>query len=151
MRWSGSKLFPTLIAFVLLWGGVVYYCTWSIGVSAETIYEPPKFLPRPAILVTDPRPYTIAQSPLAISGKAKNTWYFEASFPVKLKDATGKVLGQAPAQAQTDWMTTGYVPFRLDLNFTDSATATGSLEFSKDNPSGLPQNDATVSMPVRFW
>lgn len=150
MRWSGSKLFTALLAFVLLWGGVVYYYSHSLGVSAETIYEPPKLAPRSAIVVTDPAPYTLVESPLAITGKAKGNWYFEASFPVALKDATGKVLGQAPAQAQGDWMTTDYVPFSLNLNFDDPMTAMGTLVFSKDNPSGLPQYGASFSIPVRF-
>jgi spore germination protein GerM len=36
------------------------------------------------------------------------------------------------------------------LNFIANATGEGKLVLSADNPSGLPQYDASVSIPVRF-
>ena len=51
------------------------------------------------IKVTEPTPNQVISSPLSISGQARGTWYFEASFPVVLEDANGKVLAQIPAQA----------------------------------------------------
>lgn len=100
--------------------------------------------------VTAPLPNTVIQSPLVVTGEAKGTWYFEASFPVILKDANGKVLAQAPAQAQGDWMTTSFVPFSVTLTFAKPTTTTGTLIFQKDNPSGLPQNDAEEKFTVYF-
>ena len=37
---------------------------------------------------------------LAISGKARGTWYFEGSFPVTVVESTGVVIGQGIATAQ---------------------------------------------------
>ncbi len=102
------------------------------------------------IRVTTPVRNALVASPLVISGSARGTWYFEASFPVKILDANGKVLAQAPAQAQGEWMTTSFVPFSLSLPFATSTTATGTLVLMKDNPSGLPENDAEVRIPIRF-
>mgnify|MGYP000305287555 CR=1 FL=1 len=85
-----------------------------------------------------------------MSGEARGTWYFEASFPVKLLDGNGKVLAAIPAQAKSDWMTTDFVPFTGTLTFENPKTPTGTLVFQKDNPSGLPQHDASMNIPVRF-
>jgi len=85
-----------------------------------------------------------------LTGEAR-TWYFEASFPVKLLDANGKIIAQGPAQAQGEWMTTEFVPFEATLKFiTQPTTATGSLVLEADNPSGLPENADSFTIPVRF-
>src|SRR5258708_4994911 len=42
-------------------------------------------------------------SPLGVQGTVTcGGWFFEASFPIKVLDGDGKVLGQAPAQALGD-------------------------------------------------
>lgn len=86
---------------------------------------------------------------VTITGKAKG-WYFEAVFPVKVLDANGTVIAQGQARAQGDWMTADFVPFSATLTFSEPTTATGTIVLAKDNPSGLPQNDVSVSLPVRF-
>jgi hypothetical protein len=89
-------------------------------------------------------------SPLQILGRARGNWYFEASFPIRLEDANGTVLGRTIGQAQSDWMTTNFVPFSATLTFTTPTTTTGWLFLQKDNPSGLPANDAEIQIPVTF-
>ena len=102
------------------------------------------------IRVTAPAPNTLVSSPLTVTGEARGNWYFEASFPIKIFDANGKMLGQHYAEAQDDWMTTNFVPFRGTLNFATSTSPTGTLVLEKDNPSGLPEHDAEVRIPIRF-
>jgi hypothetical protein len=103
------------------------------------------------IRIFDPLTDQTISSPLTITGEARGTWYFEASFPVTLVDANGTILTQAPAQAQGDWMTKNYVPFRVTLTFiTTPTTETGTLILEKDNPSGLPENPNELRIPVRF-
>lgn len=102
------------------------------------------------IIVNSPRPGDTISSPLEITGQATGRWYFEASFPVTLKDANGKIIAQTPAQAEGEWMTEEFVPFKGTLAFTAPSTETGELIFEKDNPSGLPEFDEKVTMPVRF-
>lgn len=46
-------------------------------------------------------------------------------------------------------MTTDFVPFQATLTF-ETASQNGTLVLEKDNPSGEPQNDASLSVPVRF-
>ncbi len=102
------------------------------------------------IHVSAPTINATVRSLLVITGEAVGTWYFEASFPALLLDANGKVLAQSPAKAQGNWMTTNFVPFTVTLSFAQPTTATGTLVLKKDNPSGLPQNDDSISIPVRF-
>lgn len=102
------------------------------------------------VSVAFPQPDAVVMSPLLVRGEARGTWYFEASFPIRLLDAEGNVLATAVAQAEGDWMTTEFVPFQATLTFAAPKTAAGTLLFERDNPSGLPEQAATVSIPVRF-
>lgn len=102
------------------------------------------------IVIKNPRPNDVVSSPLEVSGSARGPWYFEASFPVALTDGNGKVLTEVPAQALSEWMTEEFVPFSVTLSFELPETATGTLRLKKDNPSGLPEYDDALIVPVRF-
>lgn len=93
----------------------------------------------------------VIKSPLTVTGEARGTWFFEASFPIKIRDEYGNVLAAVPAQAQGEWMTTNFVPFSATINFTAPATTTrGFLVLEKDNPSGDPERDQAIIIPIRF-
>lgn len=102
------------------------------------------------IIVSNPRPSDVVKSPLEIKGEARGTWFFEASFPIKLLDKNGNELGTAIAQAKSDWMTTEFVPFEATLEFPTPSIEKGTLILEKDNPSGLLQNADQLIIPVRF-
>lgn len=101
------------------------------------------------IVVDAPTPNTVINSPFVIHGKARGNWFFEASFPIELRDMQGNVLQVMIAQAKDNWMTTEFVPFNTNLIFAKpSAPMQAVLVFKKDNPSGLPENDDSVEVPV---
>lgn len=102
------------------------------------------------IRLTSHAPGDFVSSPLVIAGEARGNWYFEASFPVRLLDGDGKEIALGIAAAQDGWMTTEFVPFVATLEFEAPATASGTLVLEKDNPSGLPQFDGALRVPVRF-
>ncbi len=82
-----------------------------------------------------------------VTGEAPGNWYFEASFPVQVHDLDNNKVGQGIAQAQSGWMTTAQVPFTANItvnNYTGPAT----LVLLRDNPSGLPENDDSLSIPI---
>lgn len=88
-------------------------------------------------------------SPLSISGEARGTWYFEASFPIVLTDLNGNVIAQHYAEAQSEWMTEDFVPFKATLEFKKPASTTKAiLILKKDNPSGLPEHEDEIKVPV---
>ncbi|MBA2458354.1 MAG: Gmad2 immunoglobulin-like domain-containing protein [Gemmatimonadales bacterium] len=103
------------------------------------------------IRVATPRPETPVTSPLRVTGEARGTWFFEASFPVRLLGADGRQIAVVPAQAQGDWMTEGFVPFEAVLEFSPPAPGSrGTLVLEKDNPSALPEHADELRIPVRF-
>ncbi len=103
------------------------------------------------IRVTEPSAGQLVTSPLVIRGVARGTWFFEASFPLTLEGADGSILGSTIATALGEWMTEEFVPFEATLTFqVPVGTAHGRLILAKDNPSGLPEHDAQLQLPVRL-
>jgi hypothetical protein len=90
-------------------------------------------------------------SPITITGEVPGNWSFEASFPVVLVDWDGLIIAEKPATLTGDWMTTDYVPFSVTLEF-DKPTVknNGSIILQRDNPSGLPENDDAVEIPIIY-
>lgn len=135
---------PLLVAAILLLVG------FGVAVFYFSLFSPKEFCKPELICVSSPRSNQIISSPLVLEGQARGTWFFEASFPIRLFDANGKELGVAVAQAQGEWMTQEFVPFLATMEFETPTTATGALVFEKDNPSGLPEHADSLVMPVRF-
>ena len=103
------------------------------------------------ITVDNPSNGERISSPLVVTGEARGPWYFEASFPIELRNSAGVIIYQGGAQAQGEWMTENFVPFRATLTFpAQPAGSKGTLILRKDNPSGLPERDQSVSIPVTF-
>ncbi len=105
------------------------------------------------IRLDTPRPNQVIKSPLTITGEARGNWFFEASFPVVLTDWDGRIIAQGIATAKSDWMTSEFVPFEATLTFTVDKNAysnRGALILQKDNPSGLPEHDDALEIPVVF-
>ncbi len=103
------------------------------------------------IVVDTPLRDATVTSPLTITGKARGTWYFEASFPIVVVDWDGLIIGEGHADAQGDWMTEDFVPFTATVSFTvatDTPYRRGAVILQKDNPSGLPEHDDALEIPI---
>lgn len=112
---------------------------------------------RDLIVLENPAPLAVVESPLSISGTARGTWFFEASFPIVLVDWDGRIIAQHYATAEGEWMTEDFVPFTAELTFESPYNEgdpefmrRGALILQKDNPSGLPEHDDALEIPVRF-
>lgn len=101
------------------------------------------------IRINDPRPGQAISSPLLIEGEARGYWFFEGDFSVRLLDENGKLIGESVLSAQSQWMTEEFVPFEGELIFT-TPFQRGLLILEKNNPSGLPENDDRLSVPVHL-
>ncbi len=101
------------------------------------------------IVVDLPTPGAVVGKEFSVIGKAKG-FYFEASFPVQVLDKNGNILWQGPAQAIGDWMTAEFVPFKLDIKIKSAYMGPGLLILKKDNPSGMPENDGSMSIPINI-
>jgi hypothetical protein len=153
-----NKLYvPILIVVVVL---IAALSAWYVRrTPAEPSFraEPSKPEVLDLIRVSSPKPGGQIASPLSITGEARGNWFFEASFPVTLTNWDGLIIAEHYATAQGEWMTTEFVPFEATLDFTKPPCMAnadyckrGFLILHKDNPSGLPENDAAIEIPVFF-
>jgi hypothetical protein len=83
--------------------------------------------------VASPQSGARVTSPLRISGVAPAGWYFENQFPVRLLDANGAVIAEAPAHPDVNW-TENAEPkiFALDLPFSVSTETVAVLVLQQD-------------------
>jgi hypothetical protein len=143
MAWVGGILIVLVVGTIAT---IAYINNTSTNVSIDDNVLPATDM----IRVTTPLPNVLVQSPLVAKGEARGNWYFEAVFGIKVKDSNGQVIGSGFATAKDEWMTTDFVPFEATINFSKPTTETGTIVFEKNNPSGLPENDASISVPVYF-
>ncbi len=87
-------------------------------------------------------------SPLSVTGVAPANWYFENQFPVRLLDAQGEVIAEAPAHPRVNW-TANAEPkeFDAELSFTVSADTPATLVLQEDMP-GDGETPREVRLPV---
>ncbi len=105
------------------------------------------------IMVESPKRDTVVSSPITITGEARGYWFFEASFPITIVNWNGLIIGEGIATADGEWMTEDFVPFSATITYTlpaDTPYRRGAIIFKKDNPSGLPENDNALEIPIQF-
>lgn len=103
------------------------------------------------VQLESPAPLAVIESPLEVTGRARGSWYFEASFPVVLVNWDGLIIAEGVATADGEWMTEEFVPFRATLEFDrPDYGERGTIILQKHNASGLPEHDDAVEVPVRF-
>lgn len=156
-RMRASILIVVALLVLGVFGWVAWYSAHVVPESAETpgSHVTPNdetFVYSNAtsdnIKVDTPSPGAVVGHAVVISGQARGTWYFEASFPASIEDAVGHVIDQAPAQAQADWMTEELVPFSVTLQIPPNYSGPAKIILRNDNPSGDPARDASVSYSV---
>ena len=99
------------------------------------------------IRITTPLPGATVSSTFSVQGAARGGWYFEANFPYEIHDEKGALLDQGPVTAGGEWMTTEFVPFSFVVSVPGYSGA-ATLILRNDNPSGLPENSASISIPI---
>ncbi|MEK7638933.1 MAG: Gmad2 immunoglobulin-like domain-containing protein [Patescibacteria group bacterium] len=105
------------------------------------------------ITITSPLPGETVANPVVVRGEARGTWFFEASAPVIVTNWDGLIIGQGFVMTEGEWMTEDFVPFSGTISYelpADSYSATGTIIFQKDNPSGLPEYDQAVEVVVQL-
>ena len=114
-------------------------------------------LPKPAsnsspfvtekVKVVLPFPGATVLREFIVTGEARGVWFFEASFPVEVRDPEGNVVGRGLATAEGEWMTEEFVPFSAPVTI-ENYSGPATLVLIKDNPSGLPEHDDSVSFEI---
>lgn len=117
------------------------------------------------IIVNYPRPNDILDGTFNLTGEARGTWFFEATFSIRLIDDEGNVLFAGPVMTTEDWMTESFIPFQSEVVYNKSASKNGTLILEKANPSagsgqvpsdledpsaGSGQGIEQLEIPVKF-
>jgi len=121
--------------------------------SVAELVIPPIMSESDLIRVFSPQTNATVTNPIIINGEARGYWFFEASFPIYVVDWNGLIIGEGYAEAKGDWMTEEFVPFRAVVQYdlpSDTPYKRGALILKKDNPSGLPEYDDALEMPILF-
>ena len=100
------------------------------------------------IVVNTPKSNSTVGKSFEISGEAPGNWFFEASFPIQVRDKDDNVVGRAHGNAQGEWMTEQQVKFIATVNIDGPYTGPATLILLRDNPSGLPENDDSFEVPI---
>ncbi len=110
------------------------------------------------IVVSDVRLFSGDTFSLVVTGEARGYWYFEGDFPIILEDENGNLIAESFATAKLDlndpestWMTEDFVPFEGTLEFSAPNGEIGILVLKRDNPTGLPEHDDELRIPVNFF
>ncbi|PIR55424.1 hypothetical protein COU74_01025 [Candidatus Peregrinibacteria bacterium CG10_big_fil_rev_8_21_14_0_10_36_19] len=121
-----------------------------VDVSVE-LPPTPTFETNEDIKLTTPQPGDVLSGSISVKGEAKGFWFFEAQLDVEIVDEKGNLIAKTFASSMEDWMTTDFVPFEAYFGVLDfGESKEGKLILKKANASGLPENDASFEIPVKF-
>lgn len=112
---------------------------------------PPSPTPQPFVsenvIVTDPLPNATMPQTFTVRGQARGNWFFEASFPLQVRDPENNNVGGGIAMTSDNWMTTDFVSFEGKV-VVENYSGPARLVLMKDNPSGLPEFEDSVEFPI---
>lgn len=114
-------------------------------VSTDITYEG---VSEDKVVVEYPLPGTVVNHDFTVTGSTRG-FNFEASFPLEVLDKDGNRLFIGPAQATIeDWMVDALVPFSINVHIDESYTGPATVVLRRDNASGLPEHDGSMSFQV---
>lgn len=85
---------------------------------------------------------------IKVNGMARGKWFFESSFPVRLYDCSGNLIGSGLATSEADWMTDKFITFTASFKFDYPKGESLTLVLQKDNPSGLKEYADQLELPI---
>lgn len=102
------------------------------------------------VVVRTPAKNSTVGTTFAVTGEAPGNWFFEADFPIQVRDKDGNVIARTFASAQGEWMTTEQVGFASTIIVEGGYKGPATLILVKNNPSGLPEHDDAVEIPIQI-
>lgn len=100
------------------------------------------------IVISSPVRDAVVSHAFRVAGKARGQWFFEGSFPVEVLNTNNVVLWSGVAQSEGEWMTEEFVPFSAAVVLPAAYEGMATVVLHKDNPSGLPEHNDFLSVPV---
>lgn len=103
----------------------------------------------PEIILSEPFSGSAIQSPVMIKGTAPKGWTFEAAITIIVEDAQRKKISGGSFPTKEIEGSDNLVSFSISIPYSTKMTA-GFVTVKNDNPSGLPENEKSFSIPVTF-
>lgn len=139
-----QKLLVILLLFILTLGVGYYFLREKL--PEDNSLKTEKGIPLELIY---PQPNTEVGCEFELSGKISNQWFFEGSFPVSIV-VDGKTVLETQALTEEEWTKEGDISFYSKIKCDSGCVGSGNIVLKKDNPSDLPENDDSFSIPVTF-
>lgn len=143
-----------LTVLVLAWFLLVRKAEAPVQEEGETIQVATSSLPSEGlaplherVYVSSPTPHSAVGETFVVKGEAPGPWFFEASFPIQVRDGEGSVIARTHANARGEWMTTEQVQFESTVH-VGAYRGAAVLVLMRDNPSGLPEHDDALEIPI---
>ena len=147
--WWGIIIILFVIIVVLTW--VLFGIPAPVEAPTVSTNPPQATSTEPLskrVITTSPKANAVVGKKFIVAGSAPGNWYFEAVFPIQVRDKDNNKIAQAIATAQGEWMTTDQVTFTATITISGNYTGPATVVLLRDNPSGLPENDDSVSIPI---
>ncbi|HEV3245415.1 MAG TPA: Gmad2 immunoglobulin-like domain-containing protein [Candidatus Paceibacterota bacterium] len=119
--------------------------------SAAATTEQPTTVSGPLdtqVVVSAPKANATVSHTFDISGVAPSGWFFEAVFPIQVRDPDDNLIGTTQGRAQGDRTKAGPIAFTAQVTVDASYQGPANLILLKDNPSGLPEEMDSVTVPI---
>lgn len=160
---SGNSAIISFAAFIIFALGVIVFLynqnqslkTKLAKYETTTTLAPtpvPSASPTPEQpIVTTPSVNSKVKSPLKVTGAVPAGWMNEGVFPIKLLDSEGNVIAQTSAKETVEgsWQSGKPSEFTATLIFK-TASGSGIIVLTNDNPSGNPDNAKSFEVSVKF-
>jgi hypothetical protein len=101
------------------------------------------------VKLVSPTSNQAVESPLRVTGSIKRNWTFEAVMTIWVLDSKKAVIGGGPVYTTLTNESDEWVSFDTSLIFTPEGSD-GFLQIKNDNPSGLPENEKVLEVPLKF-
>jgi len=124
-----------------------------LGIGGYLYIQKEELVSEPGVFFDSLKKNQEISSPFEITGYVNgNGWIgFEGQVGiVELLDSNNQELALALLLATDDWMTSSPINFTASLEFVSENDQNGTLVFSNENPSDLPENSRTFSVPVKI-
>lgn len=145
--WVALILILAIIIVVLAW--ILFTTPVPTTPATGSTSSPQTAAPLHAqVTVTTPTANATLSHSFEVAGTAPNQWFNEAVFPIQVRDPNDNLIGASQGQAQGDWTQPGLVTFTSHMTVDSTYEGPANLILLKDNPSGLPQNDDSVTVPI---
>lgn len=89
-------------------------------------------------------------SPLTLTGRAHDNWFYNDSFPVEVQDIDENILGETVATRQPGVKSEdGFYTFTATVEFSATPGSAGYVVLKRSNPGGQHSNYST-NVPITF-